>query len=72
MKCAECPKERKVRKWCLVCYNRLRRHNAIYVRPRRVSIVRKPKLTVDRKIGRPRKRDERFISFLVSVIVCGG
>lgn len=75
MKCARCEdKERRIRDWCASCYQSLYRAGAIECRinyrpPYRGSILyRKPKVD-SRRIGRPRKRDERFISFLVSVIV---
>lgn len=71
MKCAECNKERKCRKWCWTHYLRGIKAGTIQTRrqrnPRPKKIVAKADRVVKR--GRPRKRDERFISFLVSVIV---
>jgi hypothetical protein len=73
MKCAECNKERKCRKWCWTHYLRGIREGTIQTRRQGNPRPKKRVAKADRLMarGRPRKRDERFISFLVSVIVCG-
>jgi hypothetical protein len=52
------------------CVRNVLNYNGVEKAPRPKKIVAKPDRVLKR--GRPRKRDERFISFLVSVIVCGG
>lgn len=66
MKCKTCERERAIRWWCSPCYQRGLRSGEITTRGRHHSIFRKG---ADRGPGRPRKRNQSLLLFLVSVLL---